>query len=137
MSHDPEEPGRRLDLSEALEAPASTASEAPAPVSKAVALGYEAGVDDAPRVLATGKGAVAEQILALAFAHGVRVRKDQDLIEVLSQLDVDSVIPLEAFAAVAEILSYVYRYNAIYGKPSSGTPREKWHENSTEEHDRA
>lgn len=88
-----------------------------APVSKAVALGYDAAADAAPRVLATGRGAVAEQILALAFANGVRVRKDEDLIEVLSKLEVDSVIPASAFAAVAEILSYVYRYNSVYGKP--------------------
>lgn len=115
MSDQPEEPGHHLNLSD--EEPEAHPAAVPAPITQAVALGYEAGVDDAPRVLATGKGAIAEQILALAFAHGVRVRKDEDLIEVLSQLEVDSVIPVEAFAAVAEILSYVYRYNAIYGKP--------------------
>ncbi len=86
-------------------------------VTKAVALQYDAGQDNAPRITATGRGDVAEQILALAFAHGVRVREDADLVEILSQLEVDSVIPLEAFTAVAEILSYVYRTNAIYGKP--------------------
>lgn len=118
MTDRPEEPGSHLDLSD--EEP--PAAGLPAPVTKAVALGYEKGVDDAPRVLATGKGAIAEQILALAFAHGVRVRKDADLIEVLAQLEVDSVIPVEAFAAVAEILSYVYRYNAIYGKPKGTHP---------------
>jgi flagellar biosynthesis protein len=91
-----------------------TSSTAPK-ITKAVALDYERGVDDAPRIVATGKGAIAEQILQLAFAHGVKVRKDEDLIEVLSKLDVDSVIPLEAFAAVAEILAYVYRANALYG----------------------
>ena len=68
-------------------------------------------------VVASGKGSVAEQILSLAFAHGVRVRKDQDLVEVLSQVEVDSPIPLEAFTAVAEILSYVYQANTVYGKP--------------------
>jgi flagellar biosynthesis protein len=94
-------------------------------IQKAVALSYERGVDDAPRIVATGKGAIAEQILQLAFAHGVKVRKDEDLIEVLAKLDVDSVIPLEAFAAVAEILAYVYRANAMYGhmkqSPSSSS----------------
>jgi flagellar biosynthesis protein len=90
-------------------------------VQKAVAISYEQGnADDAaPMVVASGKGSVAEQIIALAFAHGVRVRKDQDLVEVLSQVEVESPIPLEAFAAVAEILSYVYQANAIYGKPKS------------------
>lgn len=79
---------------------------------QAVALGYERGVDDAPRVLATGKGAIAEQILSIAYAQGIKVRQDADLLEILSTIEVDSAIPLEAFAAVAEILSYVYAANA-------------------------
>ena len=63
-------------------------------------------------IVASGRGAVAEQILALAFAAGVKVREDADLIEILASLDVESEIPLEALAAVAEILTYVYRANA-------------------------
>lgn len=86
-------------------------------IQKAVAVTYEESSEEAPRIVATGKGAVAEQILALAFAHGVRVREDAALVEILAALEVDSPIPLEAFAAVAEILSYVYRANAIYGRP--------------------
>lgn len=65
----------------------------------------------APRVIAAGRGTVAEQILALAFANGVKVREDADLAELLSAVDLESEIPLEAFTAVAEILSYVYRAN--------------------------
>ncbi len=84
--------------------------------TKAVALKYDKTNDPAPRIVASGKGAIADQILTLAFANGVKVRKDADLVEVLETLDVDSVIPLEAFAAVAEILSYVYKANAIYGR---------------------
>jgi len=64
-----------------------------------------------PRVSATGRGAVAEQILAIAFAKGIPVREDPDLAQILSTLDVDSVIPVEALSAVAEILSYLYRLN--------------------------
>lgn len=81
-------------------------------IRKAVALQYERGVDEAPRVIATGKGMYADQILAVAFERGIKVREDADLIEILSAIDVDSPIPLEAFAAVAEILSYVYAANA-------------------------
>ena len=91
-------------------------NDAPPKVNKAVALNYDRAHDEAPRIVATGRGYVADQILALAFAHGVRVREDADLVEILSLLEVDSVIPLEAFTAVAEILSYVYRANAIYKK---------------------
>ncbi|MCF8479620.1 MAG: EscU/YscU/HrcU family type III secretion system export apparatus switch protein, partial [Rhodospirillum sp.] len=78
----------------------------------AVALDYDPTSPlSAPRVVASGRGAVAEQILELAFAHGVKVRQDADLVQILSAVDMDSEIPLEAFAAVAEILAYVYRAN--------------------------
>lgn len=79
---------------------------------KAVALEYDISKDSAPRITATGTGHVAEQILQIAFAHGVKVREDADLVEILSVMEVDSVIPLEAYAAVGEILSYVYKANA-------------------------
>lgn len=84
----------------------------PAEFTQAVALGYDRAVDDAPMVLASGRGAVAEQILAIAFDRGIKVREDAELVEILSLVDVDSPIPLEAFAAVAEILAYVYQANA-------------------------
>jgi len=80
-------------------------------VPVAVALDYDPGADKAPRVVAGGRGAVAEQILQIAFAHDVKVREDADLAELLSAIDIDSEIPVEAFAAVAEILAYVYRAN--------------------------
>ena len=74
------------------------------------AVAIENDFDDAPpRITATGRGGFAEQILAIAFAHGVRVREDADLAAVLAALDVDSPIPPAAIATVAEILSYVYR----------------------------
>ena len=83
----------------------------PPAVTKAAAIQYDKGTDNAPRVTASGKGAIAEQILAVAFANGIKVRSDAELVEVLSLIEVDSPIPLEAFAAVAEILAYVYQAN--------------------------
>lgn len=80
-------------------------------VQKAVALGYEPEEDARPKVVASGRGAVAEQILQVAFANDIRVREDADLVEVLSAVDMDAEVPLEALAAVAEILAYVYRAN--------------------------
>lgn len=77
----------------------------------AVALSYDGKTDEGPRVVATGQGAVAERILEIAFASGVKVRQDADLAQLLAAVDVDSMIPLEAFTAVAEILTYVYRAN--------------------------
>ena len=62
---------------------------------------------------------MAEQILELAFQNGVKVRQDPDLAQLLSAIDVESEIPLEAFAAVAEILVYVYQAN---NDPLDGSP---------------
>ncbi len=77
----------------------------------AIALEYDQARDRVPRITASGTGAVAEQILEIAFAQGVQVREDADLVQVLGALDVDSIIPTEVLATVAEILSYVYRIN--------------------------
>ncbi len=77
----------------------------------AVALGYDPDGDSAPKMLASGRGSVAEQILQIAFANNIKVREDADLAQLLSAIDIDNEIPVEAFAAVAEILTYVYRAN--------------------------
>lgn len=104
------------------------ASDPPAaPIGRrpvAVALSYDPAIADAPTVVASGKGALAEQILELAFAHGVKVRTDPDLAQVLSAVEVDTVIPLEAFVAVAEILAYVYRANNQAVPVKAATPQE-------------
>ena len=78
----------------------------------AVALGHDLVDDRPPKVVAGGRGRIAEQILEIAFANGVKVREDADLAQILAQLEVESEIPLEALAAVAEILRYVYAANA-------------------------
>lgn len=62
-----------------------------------------------PRIVAKGHGKVAEQILNIAFDRGVKVRSDADLAEILAAVDIDCEIPLEALAAVSEILTYLYR----------------------------
>jgi flagellar biosynthesis protein len=77
----------------------------------AIALHYDERKPSLPRVVASGSGGIAAQILTAAFAAGVKVREDADLAEILAAVEIDSEIPLEALAAVAEILSYVYRAN--------------------------
>lgn len=87
---------------------------APPPVQEtvAVALDYDPKTaGDAPRVVAKGKGYVAQRILEIAFDKGIRVREDSDLAQMLAAVDVDSEIPIEAYLAVAEILAYVYTAN--------------------------
>ncbi|MFQ5764549.1 MAG: EscU/YscU/HrcU family type III secretion system export apparatus switch protein [Rhodospirillales bacterium] len=91
----------------------------------AVALAHELADDRPPKVVAGGRGRIAEQIIEIAFAHGVRVREDADLAELLSSIDIDSEIPVEAFVAVAEILTYVYQANAglaADGAEDKGSP---------------
>ncbi len=68
-----------------------------------------------PHISAAGRGKVAEQILQIAFESGIKVREDGALAEMLAAIELDSPIPHESFAAVAEILSYVYRAN---GEPN-------------------
>ena len=77
----------------------------------AIALHQESGQLGGPRITAKGRGSLAEQILTIAFERGVKVRTDSDLAEILAAVEVDCEVPLEALAAVAEILSYVYRAN--------------------------
>ncbi|MDE3017153.1 MAG: EscU/YscU/HrcU family type III secretion system export apparatus switch protein [Pseudomonadota bacterium] len=77
----------------------------------AVALVYAREKDNAPRVAAKGKGYIAQAIIELAQRHGIEVREDTDLAMLLSKFDIDAPIPLEAYAAVAEILAYVYKTN--------------------------
>jgi flagellar biosynthesis protein len=68
--------------------------------------------DSLPKVIASGYGKLAEQILQMAFDKGIKVRADADLAELLATLDLDTPIPSEAIVAVAEILSKVYEANA-------------------------
>ena len=78
----------------------------------AVALAYEPESEFAPKVVAGGRGSIAEKILEIAFAHDIKVREDADLAQLLSAIGIDDEIPLEAFAAVSEILAYIYRAGA-------------------------
>ena len=86
--------------------------DTPAP-SKAVALQYDRSNPEAvPRITAKGRDELARRIVEVAREHGVTIREDADLVDILEALDVDSLIPIEAYMAVAEILAYVYRENA-------------------------
>ncbi len=78
---------------------------------KAVALQQDGQKSDIPRITASGSGKNAEKILKIAFESDVKVRTDEDLVEVLSAFDVDSYIPLDALQPVSEILSYLYNEN--------------------------
>ena len=85
--------------------------QTPKKPKKAVALKYKPGDDHAPRVTAKGSGRLAERIIDMARKHGIPVKDDPDLVEVLSRLDLHDQIPPELYVVVAELLAFVYRLN--------------------------
>jgi flagellar biosynthesis protein len=85
----------------------------------AVALKYDAATDNAPRVIAKGRGLVAEKIIALAREQGIPMREDSDLVQMLTQIDLDREIPPSLYKVVAELLAFVYRLNQSYQRPGS------------------
>lgn len=86
----------------------------------AVAVRYDGaprtGEACAPRVVAKGAGWVAGRILELARQHGVPVREDPDLVAMLSACDIDDEVEPEMYAAVAEVLAWLYRCNRELGE---------------------
>ncbi len=79
--------------------------------SKAVALTYDAGKNKAPRVVAKGKGYLADKIIEIAKQHDVPLYEDKNLVQVLEALDLETEIPPELYRAVAEVLAFIYRIN--------------------------
>ncbi|WP_299228914.1 EscU/YscU/HrcU family type III secretion system export apparatus switch protein [Sulfurihydrogenibium sp.] len=76
---------------------------------KAVALKYERYKDSAPKVVAKGKGIIAEKIIEVAKQHGVYLKEDPTLVEVLSGLELYEEIPEELYKVVAEIFVLIYQ----------------------------
>lgn len=76
---------------------------------KAAALRYNQGLENAPKVTATGKGLLAESIIEKAEENNVPVLEDSSLAELLSELNINETIPEELYHAVAEVFAFVYR----------------------------
>jgi flagellar biosynthesis protein len=78
------------------------------PTREAIALAYSQ-TDAAPRVVARGKGLVAEQIIARAKEHGIYVHESPELVALLTQVNIDEHIPPQLYMAIAELLAWLYR----------------------------
>lgn len=76
---------------------------------KAVALKYEREKGGAPKVVASGKGEVATRIVKLAQEHDIFIKKDADLVELLSKVELNKEIPPMLYKAVAEVFSFIYK----------------------------
>ncbi|TAK89984.1 MAG: flagellar biosynthesis protein FlhB [Burkholderiaceae bacterium] len=74
----------------------------------AVALSYQDG-DAAPTVVARGRGHIAEEIIRRAKESGVFVHESRELVSLLMQVDLDQHIPPTLYAAVAELLAWIYK----------------------------
>ena len=83
----------------------------PLPPRRATALRYERG-EHAPKVTATGRGLVADRIIAAAQEAGIPVRSDPALAEALGALELDADVPEAMWRAVAETLAWAYRVDA-------------------------
>lgn len=84
-------------------------SDEPTSPSLAVALQYEVGTRDAPRVTAKGRGEVARRIVELARDNDVVIQSNGPLAEALAGVEIDDSIPLELYQAVAEVIGFVLR----------------------------
>jgi flagellar biosynthesis protein len=74
---------------------------------KAVALHYDQEQGSAPRIVAQGRGAVAEQIVSVAKEHQVPLHEDRGLVETLLAFELGKEIPPELYQVVAEVLAFV------------------------------
>lgn len=85
----------------------------------AAALKYDAEEDGAPRVVASGRGLVAENIIARAREAGLPIQEDPDLAAVLCRLELGQEIPPELYEAVARILAFLVYADGQLGKEES------------------
>lgn len=84
-------------------------------IKQAIALEYDPH-EDAPMVIASGRGAVAERIIEKAKEAAVPVHRDDKLADTLSRLEIGEMIPPELYEVVAEILVFVDAMDKIKGK---------------------
>ena len=87
-------------------------------IKKAVALRYDRLKENAPRVVASGRGYKAEKILETAREAKVPVYEDPALVDALSFLDIGSEIPEQLYSIVAEVLVFVYSLDKNTRRPA-------------------
>lgn len=90
------------------------------PLEKAVAILYDEAKGSAPKIVASGKGVVAEKIIETARAAGIHIQEDPNLVELLSKIPIGNEIPTELYQTVAEVLAFVYQINEKFKTKMSG-----------------
>jgi flagellar biosynthesis protein len=94
------------------------------PAKRAVALRYVPPQDRAPKVTAKGSGLLAQKIIELAREHGIPIKEDPVLIQILSQLDFYQEIPPSIYVVIAEVLAFVYSVNNRWRELEGGKDRQ-------------
>lgn len=79
------------------------------PQQVAVALAYGQNNGGAPKVVAKGRGMIAQAIIERARQSGVFVHESEDLVGLLMKVELDQEIPPQLYLAVAELLAWLYR----------------------------
>ena len=77
-------------------------------MKKAVALRYDQKKENVPKVIGKGQGLMAERIIKIAEENELPIKKDEDLVELLTKIDIDKEIPNNLYKAVAEVFSFIY-----------------------------
>ena len=83
---------------------------------RAIAIKYDAEKGRAPRIIATGRGLVAEDIVNLAEENNIPLYEDESLANLLGKLELESEIPPELYAMVAEILAFIFQLDQMTKK---------------------
>ncbi|SOB92912.1 flagellar biosynthesis protein [Ureibacillus xyleni] len=81
---------------------------------EAIALTYNQEKNNSPKVVAKGKGKIADNILEQASLHNVPIYEDRNLVELLGNLDLNESIPEELYQAVAEVFAFIYKLDRRY-----------------------
>ncbi len=77
--------------------------------TKAAALKYDSSKNSAPKVTAKGEGKTAQKIIEIAQENDIPIQQDEDLIELLSKVELDHEVPPEMYKAIAEVFSFIYK----------------------------
>jgi len=91
--------------------------EKPVPGKRtAIAMRYDVEKDKAPLILATGRGAIADEILRIAEENKIPLYENRDLANMLAKLEIDTEIPAQLYVLVAEVLFFVYKLDKMAEK---------------------
>lgn len=82
---------------------------------QAVALSYDQHSTDAPKVIAKGKGKIAETIIDKAKNHHVPIQEDPSLVNLLTEINLNESIPEELYQAVAEVFAFIIKTDKSAG----------------------